>query len=119
VNSDDRVVTVKQLLEWIRTAEKVRAACQNVSEFDALIRFQKQRLKELERRSEQNMAEQTSDEFKKQCVNKMGEQLGSQYSALWQEVAVIHLNWKEYVELSVRSLSEWRCSIRLLQCFFT
>jgi hypothetical protein len=90
---------MKHLLEWIRAAERVRATCQNASEFDALIRFQKQRLKELERRSGQNMADQTSDEFKRQCVDKMGEQLGIQYSALWQEVAVIHLNWKEYVEL--------------------
>jgi hypothetical protein len=90
---------MKHLLEWIRAAERVRATCQNASEFDALIRFQKQRLKELERRSGQNMADQTSDEFKKQCADKMGEQLGIQYSALWHEVAVIHLNWKEYVEL--------------------
>ena len=45
------------------------------------------------------MADQTADEFKRQCIEKMGEQLGSQFSALWQEVAVLHLNWKEYVEL--------------------
>lgn len=45
------------------------------------------------------MANQTADEFKSQCVQKMGEKLGSQYSALWQELAVLHLNWNEYVEL--------------------
>jgi len=45
------------------------------------------------------MADQTADDFKKKNIDKMGEQLGTQYSALWQEVAVLHLNWKEYVEL--------------------
>ncbi len=45
------------------------------------------------------MSTQSADEYKKQCVAKMGEQLGNQYSALWQELTVIHFNWKEYVEL--------------------
>lgn len=88
---------MEYLLEWIRAAESVRATCQNQCELDVLIRFQKARLKA--RSPEQAMANQTADEFKSKNVEKMGEQLGSQYSALWQEVAVVHLNWKEYVEL--------------------
>jgi hypothetical protein len=90
---------MKHLLEWIRVAEQARVTCQNKPEFDALIQFQKQRLEASERRPEQIMAHQTADDFKKKNIEKMGEKLGSQYSALWQEVAVVHLNWKEYVEL--------------------
>lgn len=45
------------------------------------------------------MANQSAEEFEKKNVAKMGNPLGSQFSALWQEVAVVHLNWKEYVEL--------------------
>lgn len=41
----------------------------------------------------------TADEAKKQNVDKMGEPLGNQYSALWQEVALLYVNWGEYVEL--------------------
>jgi len=41
----------------------------------------------------------TADEAKKQNVAKMGEPLGNQYSALWQEVAQLYINWAEFVEL--------------------
>lgn len=45
------------------------------------------------------MAEFTADEAKKRNIEKMGEALGTQYSALWQEVALLYWNWAEYVEL--------------------
>ena len=45
------------------------------------------------------MADQSSDEAKKANVAKMGEALGEIYSALWQEVAVLHFDWHEYNEL--------------------
>jgi hypothetical protein len=41
----------------------------------------------------------TAEQAKKRNVEKMGEALGTQYSALWQEVSLLHINWKEYVEL--------------------
>lgn len=41
----------------------------------------------------------TADEAKKTNIEKMGETLGAQYSALWQEIAYLHMNWNEYVEL--------------------
>lgn len=45
------------------------------------------------------MAEYTAEEAEKRNIEKMGHHLGTQYSALWQEVAGIHLNWGEFVEL--------------------
>lgn len=45
------------------------------------------------------MAHQSSEDAKKQYVEKMGEPLGAQFHALWQEVALLHINWKEYVTL--------------------
>jgi AbiU2 len=40
-----------------------------------------------------------ADEAKQANIDKMGEPLGVIYSALWQEVSLIHLEWNEYVEL--------------------
>jgi hypothetical protein len=45
------------------------------------------------------MADQSADEIKNEAITKMGQALGEQYSALWQEVALLHVNWDEYVEL--------------------
>lgn len=45
----------------------------------------------------------TADEAKKRNVAKMGDALGAQYSALWQEVAQLHINWGEYVDLFAKS----------------
>jgi hypothetical protein len=45
------------------------------------------------------MADRTSEEMKKQNIEKMGEALGTQFTALWQEVALLYFNWKEFVEL--------------------
>lgn len=43
--------------------------------------------------------QQTSDEMKAECVAAMGEELGTTYHALWQEVAQLHLRWIEFKEL--------------------
>ena len=41
----------------------------------------------------------TAEETKQYYVAKMGEELGSLYYALWQEVVWLHTEWGEYVEL--------------------
>jgi hypothetical protein len=45
------------------------------------------------------MATQNADEAKNANVAKMGNELGELYSALWQDVANLHFDWREYVEL--------------------
>jgi hypothetical protein len=45
------------------------------------------------------MTQETNQEAKKRCIDKMGEPLGTQYAALWQEVVRLHMYWAEYVEL--------------------
>lgn len=45
------------------------------------------------------MTEQSHEEAKQQCIDTMGEPLGSQYAELWQEIAHLHQTWLEYVEL--------------------
>jgi hypothetical protein len=41
----------------------------------------------------------TAEEAKRNYIEKMGEVLGTQFNALWQEVARLHMKWGEYVEL--------------------
>jgi hypothetical protein len=41
----------------------------------------------------------TAEQSKQRNIGKMGEALGTQYSLLWQEVALLHRNWQQYVEL--------------------
>ena len=41
----------------------------------------------------------TAYELEKRNIAKMGEALGKQYSALHNEVAILHLYWKEFLEL--------------------
>jgi hypothetical protein len=45
------------------------------------------------------ITETTPDEARTLYIEKMGEQLGAQFHALWQEVALLHLRWAEFVEL--------------------
>jgi hypothetical protein len=45
------------------------------------------------------MAVQSAGDAKAANIAKMGKDLGEIYSALWQEVAVLHVDWHEYVEL--------------------
>lgn len=45
------------------------------------------------------MADQSAEQAKKEYVQKMGEPLGKQFHALWQEIALLHINWREYVTL--------------------
>lgn len=41
----------------------------------------------------------TGEELKQRNIAAMGEEAGTQYSLLNNEVAFLHLYWKEYVEL--------------------
>jgi len=41
----------------------------------------------------------TAEELEKRNIAAMGEELGKQYTALNNEVALLHLYWKEFVEL--------------------
>lgn len=66
---------MEHLLQWIRVAEAVRATCQNASEFDALIRFQKQRLKGQDRSPEQTMANKSADEIQEKNIEKNGAEI--------------------------------------------
>lgn len=43
----------------------------------------------------------TAEETKRHYIAKMGEELGSLYYALWQEVVWLHVEWAEYVELYI------------------
>jgi AbiU2 len=45
------------------------------------------------------MTDQTASEAKAQYIQTMGEALGKQFHALWQEIALLHINWKEYMAL--------------------
>lgn len=45
------------------------------------------------------MTFRTAEEAKADNITKMGEELGEIYSALWQDVTVLHFDWHEYVEL--------------------
>jgi len=45
------------------------------------------------------ITETTSDEARRFYIDKMGEKLGEQFHALWQETATLHLRWAEFVEL--------------------
>src|SRR5437016_1294947 len=41
----------------------------------------------------------TPDETKKHHISQMGEELGSIFNELWQEVSRLHNDWHEYVQL--------------------
>lgn len=45
------------------------------------------------------MVDQTAEEATAANIKKMGASLGTIYSALWQECAVLHFDWYEYNEL--------------------
>jgi hypothetical protein len=45
------------------------------------------------------MADQSAEEQEKANIAAMGEELGTLYSALWQELAIGYLYWLEYVDL--------------------
>ncbi len=45
------------------------------------------------------MPHRTAEESKKECIDVMGEELGSQYAELWQEAVYLHSKWMEYVTL--------------------
>jgi hypothetical protein len=41
----------------------------------------------------------TGDEIKQRNIAAMGDDLGKQYTVLFQEVTALHLYWKEFLEL--------------------
>jgi hypothetical protein len=43
--------------------------------------------------------ERTAEEAKAHYISVMGQPLGEVYASLWQELALLHRNWNEYVEL--------------------
>lgn len=45
------------------------------------------------------MGHQTADEALAENIKVMGEELGANYSALWQETAQLHMFWSEFVTL--------------------
>jgi hypothetical protein len=45
------------------------------------------------------MPDRSAEEAKAYNIEKMGEALGSQFSALWQDLTYLHMAWKEYVTL--------------------
>lgn len=45
------------------------------------------------------MTQSTAEESKKRYVEVMGDDLGNQYAALWQEVVYLHRKWTEYLVL--------------------
>jgi len=45
------------------------------------------------------VTEHTTEEAKKRNIEKMGEPLGTQFSALWQQLSILYFYWAEYNEL--------------------
>ncbi|MGH6863084.1 MAG: hypothetical protein ACRECN_02235, partial [Methylocella sp.] len=45
------------------------------------------------------MTTRTAEEAKANYIEKMGEPLGTQFAALFQEVARLHMVWGEFAEL--------------------
>jgi hypothetical protein len=48
---------------------------------------------------EEKMIDWTAEQARDHYIEKMGEDLGLQFAALWQEVAHVHVKWSEYVTL--------------------
>jgi hypothetical protein len=45
------------------------------------------------------MTSRTAEEARDHYIEKMGQVLGTQFAALWQEIASVHIKWSEYVAL--------------------
>ena len=41
----------------------------------------------------------SADQMREQNIQKLGADLGTEYSALWQHIANVHIKWSEYKEL--------------------
>jgi hypothetical protein len=64
------------------------------------------------------MSDQSADEIKKRNIEKMGEPLGAQFSALWQELAILYVYWAEYQDLFGTKLSRIELVNRAAPMFF-
>jgi hypothetical protein len=51
-------------------------------------------------------------EAKARNIEVMGQELGAQYSELWQEIAYLHMKWGEYVSYMELSHRASFCSIK-------
>lgn len=60
----------------------------------------------------------TASEAKEEHLEKMGDELGSIYHALWQEMAWVHLKWQEYTELFGRKEARIKLLNRSAPTFF-
>jgi len=74
---------------------RLAATCPN----SIVIRLQKQRLHGNTERTGRNMTCRTAEEARDHYTEKMGEALGTQFAALWQEIASLHVKWSEYIAL--------------------
>src|SRR6185295_5019430 len=45
------------------------------------------------------MTHRTAEESKQDYIKAMGEELGSQFAELWQQLVYLHCKWMEYVAL--------------------
>src|SRR3979409_1675747 len=45
------------------------------------------------------MVQLTAEESKHKHIKEMGTALGTQFSEIWQQVAYLHFNWQEFIEL--------------------
>lgn len=64
------------------------------------------------------MTTRNSDEAKDEYVRVMGQELGTQFAALWQEVVSLHLKWGEYCELFAEKAERVTMLNRAAQVFF-
>ena len=60
----------------------------------------------------------TAEQAKAEYIEAMGETLGPQFYALWQEVAWLHIKWNEYVELFGKKPSRIELLNRAASHFF-
>ena len=59
-----------------------------------------------------------ADEAKQQYISQMGQALGTQFAALWQDMANLHLKWGEYVILFGTKPSRLEFSTKRPPSFF-
>jgi HEPN superfamily AbiU2-like protein len=64
------------------------------------------------------MTTQTDEEFKAECVARMGQDLGEAYHLLWRDVTEIHIKWIEFRELFATSESRFDLMNATAPAFF-
>jgi hypothetical protein len=64
------------------------------------------------------MTKQTTEEHRQQNIDAMGQELGEQYSELWQEIVRLHLTWSEFCELFTKTPKRVEVLNRAAATFF-